>query len=94
MSVHENLAECKTKVYVATMSNSDELYFKHSNRRLTVFRGKEGHWIVWDVGETNAARLVIDENGRPAGFIPRMFSDGLVYGYVRKTIVSPPARPK
>jgi len=80
----QNLVGCGIDVYVATMSNPDELYFgKYKDRSLETFKGRKGYWIVWDDGEMNAARLVIDENGKPAGFIPRMFSDGSVYGYIK-----------
>ncbi len=80
----QNLIGSGIDIYVATMSNPDELYFgKYLDRRLKTFKGRKGHWIVWDDGEMNAARLVIDENGNPEGFTPRIFSDGSVYGYIK-----------
>ncbi len=80
------LAKCGAGIYAATMSNPNDFYFGKSKKGkgLNTFKGKKGYWTVWDDGETNAARLVIDKNGKPAGFIPRIFSDGSVYGYVRK----------
>ncbi len=71
-------------IYAATMSDLSKLYFgKYSGKRWETFKGRKGYWTVWDDGEMNAARLVIDENGKPAGFTPRMFPDGFVYGYIR-----------
>lgn len=80
----QKMVRCGIDIYAATMSDPDKLYFgKYKGKRLDTFNGREGYWIVWDDGEMNAARLVIDENGKPAGFIPRMFPDGFVYGYIR-----------
>lgn len=70
--------------YVATMSNPDKIYFgAYADKELTTFNGKIGYWVVWDNGVMNAARLVVDDGGKPAGFRPRTLSNGFTYGYFR-----------
>lgn len=70
------------KLYVATISKPNVLYVGiDKNMRRNFFRGLTGYWVVYDKGIMNAARLVLDDMGKPKGFIPFMFRDGVIQGY-------------
>lgn len=70
------------KLYVATISKPNVLYVGiDKDMRRNFFRGLTGYWVVWDKGIMNAARLVLDDMGKPKGFTPFMFRDGTVQGY-------------
>ena len=71
------------KMYVATISNPDILYVGMDNdMKRKFFRGLTNYWAVWDNGVMNAPRLVLDDMGKPKGFIPFICKDGILKGYL------------
>ncbi len=70
------------KMYAATISKPNILYVGiDKDMRRKFFRGSPGYWVIWDKGDMNAPRLVLDDMGKPKGFNPFTFRDGIVQGY-------------